>query len=281
MAADGLTYFGDVLDEDVYAATHASVIEGDVFGEYTVTTKKLAIQKLLSPLGEDQVPHIRCVGMNYIKHAHELKMQIPTYPVIFFKPTTALLGPSDPIVVPSVCQIDGAKIDYEVELVIVIGKEGRDIPLDKAKEHILGYTIGNDVSQRTWQMQRGGTQFGVGKMFDTFAPVGPAIVSPDAVPDISNLRVYSSVNGDVRQDSNTDDMIFTCDEIVSFVSIGTTLRPGDMIFTGTPSGVAVGLPDEPYLKDGDEVFFHIDKLGELKNKVVFEKADQEIIKRWE
>lgn len=263
--------------DDVYECKQAFLIEGDVLGDYKITDTKLNVVRLLSPLSEDQVPAIRCVGMNYIKHALELKMEIPKYPVIFFKPTTALTGPQEPIVVPSVCQIHDAKIDYEVELVIVIGKGGRDITLENAKDHILGYTIGNDVSQRTWQMERGGTQFGVGKMFDTFAPIGPAIVSTQQVPKVSDLAVYSKVNGELRQSSNTDDMIFTVEKIVSFVSIGTTLKPGDLIFTGTPSGVAVGLDPLPYLKDGDEVFFHIDKLGDLKNTVKFEDPDPKII----
>lgn len=214
--------------------------------------------------------------MNYIKHALELKMDIPKYPVIFFKPTTSITGPTDPILVPSACQIHPpAKVDYEIELVIVIGKKGKDIPAYKAEEYIMGYTIGNDVSQRTWQMERGGTQFSVGKMFDTFAPIGP--VAPSILGNTSNLRIYSKVNSDIRQDSNTSDMIFDCKEIVSFMSLGTTLKPGDLIFTGTPSGVAVGLNPPPYLKHGDELFFHIDQIGHLKNKVVFSKPDKSIM----
>lgn len=216
--------------------------------------------------------------MNYIEHALELKMEIPKYPVIFFKPTTAITGPADPIIVPSACQIHSpAKVDYEVELVIVIGKQGRDIPVEEAHNHILGYTIGNDVSQRTWQMERGGTQFGVGKMFDTFAPIGPAIVSPKILSNPSDVKITSKVNGELRQSSHTSDMIFNCNEVVSFMSIGTTLQPGDIIFTGTPSGVAVGLTPSPYLKHGDDVEFFIERIGYLRNKVVFEQPDSRII----
>lgn len=263
---------------DIYKCKHANIIEGDIFGDYQVTNEVIEIVTLLSPLPVKQIPSLRCVGMNYIRHALELKMDIPKYPVIFFKPTTAITGPCDPIFVPSVCQIHPpAKVDYEVELVIVIGKKGKDIPIDKAHEYIMGYTIGNDVSQRTWQMERGGTQFGVGKMFDTFAPIGPAIISASSLDDTANLRIYSKVNDDIRQDSNTSDMIFNCNEVVSFMSIGTTLRPGDLIFTGTPSGVAVGLNPPPYLKNGDEIFFHIDKIGILRNKVIFENPDQSIV----
>lgn len=263
---------------DIYKCKRANIIEGDIFGDYKITDKTIEISRLLSPLSEKQVPSLRCVGMNYIKHALELKMDIPKYPVVFFKPTSAITGPCDPILVPSVCQIHPpAKVDYEVELVIVIGKEGKDITVDKAHEYIMGYTIGNDVSQRTWQMERGGTQFGVGKMFDSFAPIGPAIVSPSILENTSDLRIYSMVNNNIRQDSNTSDMIFNCKEVVAFMSIGTTLRPGDLIFTGTPSGVAVGIDPPPYLRNGDEVYFHIDKIGNLRNKVVFDEPDQSIM----
>ncbi|EGV66390.1 hypothetical protein PSN45_003014 [Yamadazyma tenuis] len=281
VSSDGNTYFGDaILPEgsiDVYQCKTAFKINGDIFGDYQLTEEILTVTKLLSPLAAEQVPAIRCVGMNYIKHAIELKMQIPKYPVVFFKPTSAIVGPEDPILVPSACQIHGAKIDYEVEMVIVIGKTGRDIEEKDAQDYILGYTIGNDVSQRTWQMDRGGTQFGVGKMFDTFAPIGPAIISKHELTDTSNLRIYSQVNGEQRQDSNTQDMIFDVNKVVSFMSMGTTLKPGDIIFTGTPSGVAVGLEHTPYLVDGDEIFFHIDQIGNLKTKVEFEKPNQKIL----
>lgn len=278
---DNQEYFGDAIlpegEIDVYKAKEATIIIGDVLKDYTLTNYTQKIKKLLSPLSPDQIPSLRCVGMNYTKHAIEIKMEIPKYPVLFFKPTSAIVGPSDPIRVPAACQIPPAKVDYEVEMAIVIGKEGRDIPLHKAHEYILGYTIGNDVSQRTWQMDRGGTQFGVGKMFDTFAPLGPCIVSSNVLPDTDGLNISCKVNGITRQDSNTSDMIFNCFEVVSFMSNGTTLKPGDVIFTGTPSGVAVGLNPSPWLKDGDEIVFEIDKIGTLKNKVVFEN-DPEITK---
>ncbi|CDK24070.1 unnamed protein product [Kuraishia capsulata CBS 1993] len=274
-AKDGNTYHGDaILPEgsiDVYEAKTAYVILGNVLSkDYVITNHIAEISKLLSPLSESQIPSLRCVGMNYIKHAIELKMEIPKYPVLFFKPTSAVVGPSDPIIVPAACQMPPAKVDYEVEMAIVIGKTGKNIPVEEAHEYIMGYTIGNDVSQRTWQMDRGGTQFGVGKMFDNFAPLGPSIVSSEVLPDANNLHITSKVNGEIRQDSRTSDMIFTTSEVVSFMSIGTTLRPGDVIFTGTPSGVAVGLEHTPWLKDGDEVEFEIENIGVLRNKLVFE-----------
>lgn len=272
--ADGKVYFGDAIlgpgEEDVYQATEAYVIEGDVLGEHTVTSTKVGIRKLLTPLDASQIPNIRCVGMNYTKHAIEIKMEIPKWPVLFFKPRSALVGPSDPIVVPAACQMPPAKIDYEVEMVIVIGKQCRDVTPDEAHKYILGYSIGNDVSQRTWQMERGGTQFGAGKMFDTFCPFGPAIVSSSVLPQTSGLKISTKVNGITRQESDTSDMIFDCFKVVSFMSTGTTLNPGDIILTGTPSGVAVGLSPSPYMKEGDEVELYIEKIGKLRNKIEFE-----------
>lgn len=265
------TFYGDAIlpkgETDVYKAKQAKVIEGDIFNSYEITSKVEPIQKLLTPLSTEDIKSIKCVGMNYTKHAIEIKMEIPKYPVLFFKPKTALVGPSDPIVVPAGCQTPPAKIDYEVELTIVIGKKCRDILAEDAHKYILGYTICNDVSQRTWQMERGGTQFSIGKSFDTFAPLGPAVVN---LKDAKGLNVATRVNGVTRQSSNTDDTIFNCFEIVAFMSIGTTLLPDDIILTGTPSGVALGLNPPPYLKEGDVVELDIEKIGILRNEITFE-----------
>lgn len=159
-------------------------------------------------------------------------MTVPTYPVLFYKPVTALTGPFDPIPVTALAQeVEG--MDYECELVAVIGKEATDVPESKALDYILGYTVGNDVSHREWQLKRGGGQFCLGKGFDGWAPYGPGIVSPSVIKDPQNLRIFTKVNGEKVQDSSTKDMIFSVANTIAFLSQGMTLLPGDLIFTGT------------------------------------------------
>jgi len=203
---------------------------------------------------------IVCVGLNYIDHAKESKMDIPTSPVIFSKFNNALSAHLDYIPIP-----EGAKqIDYEAELVVVIGKEAKNVSKEEALSYVFGYTIGNDVSARDLQFRTG--QWLLGKSPDGFAPVGPFVVTSDEM-DPYNLNIECRINGEIRQKANTRDMIFDCATLVSYLSTYMTLKPGDLIFTGTPDGVILGYAKDQqvWLKPGDEMVVSIEKLGELKN----------------
>lgn len=198
-------------------------------------------------------------------------MLLPKYPILFYKPPTALTGHNAPLPVPRVAQ-DPATVDYECELVVVIGRKGSNIPASSALDHVLGYSVGNDVSQRTWQIERGGSQWSMGKCYDGWAPFGPGIVTKEVLGDAGNLRILTRVNGEVRQDSRTSDMVFKVKETIAFLSQGTTLQPGDLIFLGTPQGVAMGMKGEKkWLKDGDVVEVELEGVGKVVNEVVFEK----------
>ena len=170
--------------------------------------------------------------VSFTKGPAQSNLPLPKYPVLFFKPITSLTGPFDPIPVPALAQ-EPKGLDYECELVAVIGKEARDVPESKALDYVLGYCVGNDVSHREWQIKRGGSQWNLGKGFDGWAPFGPGIVSTKLVKDPQALRIFTKLNGDVVQDSSTKDMVFTVAQGISFLSQGTTLLPGDLIFTGT------------------------------------------------
>lgn len=199
----------------------------------------------------------------------EAKMNIPTYPVLFYKPSTALSGPEDPIPVPSIAQIDN-ETDYECELVVVIGKPCRDVSQEDALDYVLGYAVGNDMSQRQWQIKKGGGQWSLGKMFDGWAPFGPAIVSPEIVGNPGDLIISTAINGEQVQNENTGDMIFTVPYAISFLSQGCTLQPGDVIFMGTPAGVGLGRDPHYWLKDGDVVDIKLSKVGSIRNVVQYE-----------
>jgi 2-keto-4-pentenoate hydratase/2-oxohepta-3-ene-1,7-dioic acid hydratase (catechol pathway) len=203
---------------------------------------------------------IVCVGLNYIDHAKESKMDIPTSPVLFSKFNSALAAHLDHILIP-----EGAKqIDYEAELVVVMGKEAKNISKEDALSYVFGYSIGNDVSARDLQFRSG--QWLLGKSPDGFAPIGPFVVTSDEI-DPNNLNIECYVNGKIRQKANTREMIFNCATIVSYISKYMMLKPGDIIYTGTPDGVILGYPKEQqvWLRSGDEVIVSIDKLGKLKN----------------
>lgn len=175
---------------------------------------------------------MRCLGLNYEQHAKESNLPVPKYPVLFYKPVTSIAGPTDDIPVSTLAQ-EGEGLDYECELVIVIGKEAKDVPESKALDYVLGYSVGNDVSHRDWQLKRGGGQWGLGKGFDGWAPFGPGIVSSELIRDPNALRISTKLNNREVQSSSTKDMIFNVAQTVSFLSQGTTLLPGDLIFTGT------------------------------------------------
>ena len=190
------------------------------------------VRLLLAPLANEDVKTVRCLGLNYEQHAKESNMPLPKYPVLFYKPPTALGGPFDNIQIPALAQeVDG--LDYECELVAVIGKEAREVPESKALDYVMGYAVGDDVSHREWQIKRGGGQWALGKGFDGWAPYGPGIVSSALIKDPQALRISTKVNGQTVQNSSTTDMIFGVAATVSFLSQGTTLLPGDLIFTGT------------------------------------------------
>ena len=209
------------------------------------------------------------IGLNYRDHAHETGAKIPTEPVIFFKSTTALIGPHDNLVIPK----NGTKVDWEVELAVVIGKRALYVPRDKALEYVAGYALHNDYSERAFQKDRGG-QWVKGKSCDTFAPLGPYLATLDELADLGNMKMWLKVNGETRQNSSTANMIFDVATLVSYISEFMTLLPGDVISTGTPAGVGLGMKPPQYLKAGDVVELGIDGLGESRQHVVNFSAEQ-------
>jgi 2-keto-4-pentenoate hydratase/2-oxohepta-3-ene-1,7-dioic acid hydratase in catechol pathway len=217
---------------------------------------------LLAPVPDPA--KIVCLGLNYRDHAAESKMDVPTEPILFSKYATTLIGHKASIVLPP----SSTEVDYEAELVVVIGLGGRDIPREKAMEHVGGYAVGHDVSARDWQLGKPGKQWMAGKTFDTFAPVGPFVVTADEVPDPQNLGIRLRLNGKTMQDSNTNQLVFPVDEIVSYLSNIFTLEAGDLIFTGTPPGVGMAMKPPVWLQPGDIVEVEIDGLGTLRNPVV-------------
>jgi 2-keto-4-pentenoate hydratase/2-oxohepta-3-ene-1,7-dioic acid hydratase in catechol pathway len=209
-------------------------------------------------------PHkILCIGLNYRDHAEESGVPLPRDPVLFSKFATSLIGPNAPIVLPKV----STKVDYEAELVLVIGKGGRFIPREQAMGHLVGCMVGHDVSARDWQLEKDGKQWLAGKTFDTFAPTGPELVTLDEVGDPHALGIRLRLNGKTMQDSSTSQLIFRADELIAYISQVVTLQVGDLIFTGTPPGVGAARKPPVYLADGDVVEVEIDKLGVLRNPV--------------
>jgi 2-keto-4-pentenoate hydratase/2-oxohepta-3-ene-1,7-dioic acid hydratase in catechol pathway len=207
---------------------------------------------------------IICIGLNYKDHAAESGVPIPKDPVLFSKYATALVGHGEAIVLPPV----SSEVDYEAELVVVIGRRGRNIPAASALEYVAGYTIGHDVSARDWQLKKDGRQWMAGKTFDTFAPLGPYLVTADEVPNAQNLRISLRLNGQTMQDSSTSQFIFGIKEAIAYISQVMTLEPGDVIFTGTPPGVGMARKPPVFLKAGDVCEVEIEGLGVLKNPVV-------------
>ena len=218
--------------------------------------------KLLAPVTDPQ--KVICVGLNYADHATESGAAIPDEPVLFSKFPSSLLAPGEPILLPSTLT---EQVDYEAELVFVIGKRGRNIPKEQAFDYVAGYTCGHDVSARDWQLNKPGGQWLLGKTFDTFAPLGPALVTRDEVPDPHNLPIRLVLNGKVMQDSSTSQFIFKIDELVAYLSQVMTLEPGDVVFTGTPPGVGFARKPPVFLKDGDVAKVEIEGVGTLSNPV--------------
>jgi 2,4-diketo-3-deoxy-L-fuconate hydrolase len=205
---------------------------------------------------------IVCIGLNYRDHAEETKADAPKEPVLFFKATTSLVGPNDALVRP----LNSTKVDWEVELAVVIGKKASYVSKEKALDHVAGYALHNDYSERSFQLEHGG-QWVKGKSADTFAPLGPFLATTDEIPDVGNLKMWLKVNGNLRQNSSTSNMIFDVATLVSYVSQFMTLLPGDVISTGTPAGVGLGMKPPVYLNAGDVVELGIEGLGESRQAV--------------
>lgn len=213
--------------------------------------------RLGAPFGRPS--KIICVGLNYTKHALESNMPLPKEPILFFKSTTALCGPNDDLIIPR----KSVKTDWEVELAVVIGKKASYVDEKDAMDYVAGFCLHNDYSEREFQLERNG-QWVKGKSCDTFAPMGPYLVTKDEVADFNNLHMWLKVNGKMMQDNNTDDMIFEVPTLVSYISQFMTLLPGDVISTGTPAGVGLGFNPPIYLKAGDVIELGIEGLGEQK-----------------
>ncbi|KAL2216633.1 fumarylacetoacetate hydrolase [Thermoascus aurantiacus ATCC 26904] len=268
LASDGKLYANELVGDDPFSLTAGS--------------NRLHVKELLGILTPSDVPIIRCVGLNYMKHSGlRIPFQLsfkeggrtpPSYPSIFIKPSTSVASFNEDIPIPKLAQ---DSLDYEGELSIVIGKTGKDISKEDALEYVAGYVASNDISCRKWQRDpafAGGVpQWCFSKGFDKFAVLGPVLVSRKLIGAADNLRLQTFVNGEVRQDSNTNDMLFSVRDIVSFVSQGTTLEKGTVIMTGTPSGVAMGMKPTPvYLKNGDVVEVVVEQLGSTRNVMAFE-----------
>ena len=230
-------------------------------------TRKLPLVKGKPRLGPCVAtpPKFIAIGLNYVDHAKESGNPIPEHPVVFFKAETCIVGPNDNIMLPP----ESTHTDWEVELGVVIGRTARHVPLEQAMKHVAGYCVINDVSEREFQMKRSATQWGKGKGCDTFGPIGPWLVTTDEIKDPQNLDMWLNVNGERRQRGNTRTMIFGVAALVADLSKYLTLLPGDVITTGTPPGVGLGMKPEPiYLKAGDVVTLGVQGLGEQKQQVV-------------
>ncbi len=254
------------LDTLISAGTHGLNAVNKVLHNSTEADRKEAVVnanevKVLAPIAAP--PKIICLGLNYQDHAAEQKAQLPSEPIIFMKPHTAVIGPDQAIVKPAFVK----QLDYEAELAVIIGKAGKYIAIDDAKDHIFGYTCFNDVSARDIQFKD--KQWTRGKSFDTFAPVGPYITTAQQIGDPANLWIRTRVNGELRQDSSTRNMVFSVYEIVHELSRVMTLEPCDIIATGTPAGVAFAMkPEQKFLSSGDVVEIEIENIGVLRNPVV-------------
>ena len=240
-------------------------IAGDLFRTFEVTDREAKMVKLLSPV-EPRV--ILGIGLNYRAHASEQSIKLPERPMLFIKAPNSLSSPGDPIVIPT--HLASTEVDYEGELAVVIGRDCKNVSREHALDFVLGYTAANDVSARDWQKRFGGGQFCRGKSFDSFAPMGPVLVTKDEIPDPSQLHLQTRVNGEKRQDTETSDLIFDIPTLIEFLSGSTTLFAGSVILTGTPSGVGAYRNPPQYLRGGDVVEVEIDKIGILSNPVVVE-----------
>lgn len=270
-AADGKHRPGAMVEDvvvDLTAAGHADALAVITAGLHSLGNVsdypgyKLSGVHLHAPIANP--PRIFAIGLNYRDHAAESKMELPKFPVVFFKMHTAIIGPNEAILLPQ----STTQPDYEAELAFVIGKGGYRIPAAKWREHVYGYTIVNDVSARDIQMST--SQWSLAKSLPTFCPLGPAIVTADEVADPHALSIGLSIDGEVLQNSNTRELVFRVPDLIEYISSITPLLPGDIVSTGTPSGVGMGRKPQRWLKAGDSVTVTIEGLGSLTNPVVAE-----------
>ncbi|MBU61184.1 MAG: 5-carboxymethyl-2-hydroxymuconate isomerase [Opitutae bacterium] len=246
------------------------VIRQNEKGGFVATDDPADPGKILSPV---DFRCIYCVGLNYKAHAEESGEELPKHPMIFMKAATAIQDPGSPIVLPRFLRSD--MVDYEGELGVVIGRPCKNVTKEEALDHVLGYVCANDVSARDWQKEKGGGQYCRGKTFDTFCPVGPCLTTTDEISDPSKLTLRTYLNDDLVQESGTDDLIFDVPTLIAFLSGSTTLLPGTLILTGTPSGVGAAQDPRRFLMSGDEVTVEIEGIGKLTNFVVEEALTDE------
>ena len=256
---------GHIRLAQIHADGTATRLEGELLGTLTPTSEPADIAKVLAPIDPGV---ILCSGMNYSKHAAEVGAKPPEKPVLFIKTASCVQNPGDPILIPTT--LASHEVDYECELAVVIGRTAKNVSRATALDYVLGYTCANDVSARDWQIKYGSGQWCRGKIFDTFAPLGPWIVTHDEIPNPNDLSIRTILNGETMQDSNTADMIFGVAELIEFFSASTTLLPGTVILTGTPSGVGMARKPPVWLKAGDSVTIEIEKIGSLTNPVELE-----------
>ena len=261
--ATGATHYGSLQADGSVLR-----IAGDIYGDYTVTEEAADVAKLLAPIVPTQ---ILCIGLNYRKHAEETGGKFPERPILFVKGINTLAHPGDPIELPRALRSD--EVDYECELAVIIGQPAKNVSRENALDYVLGYTCANDVSARDHQIKLGGGQWCRGKFFDTFAPLGPCLVTADDIPNPNALKIATILNGERVQDWNTDDMIFNVADIIAYLSGSTTLVPGTVILTGTPHGVGMAAKPAPrWLKPGDTVSIEIEGIGTLTNPVTEESS---------
>ncbi|KAG8156280.1 hypothetical protein KVR01_013859 [Diaporthe batatas] len=276
---DRKEYLGEPVDPDIdvgAALASSSAVRVRVFTctsaldtSAETISKVLKIHKVLPPLTRNEIGTIRCIGLNYRKHAKEMNLDLPQYPTLFFKPAACLNTSNAPLVIPH--QATDSQADYEAELAVVVGRSARNVRVEDAMSHVLGYICSNDVTARKHQFS--GAQWGFGKGFDGFAPMGPCLVSTTRIPDPSVISSKTTLNGVVMQDGRCDDMIFSVAEIVAYLSQGTTLEAGTVIMTGTPHGIGVSRTPPVFLSPGDDLRVVMSHgLGSLVNRVEYEKA---------
>ncbi|KAF2178512.1 hypothetical protein K469DRAFT_675338 [Zopfia rhizophila CBS 207.26] len=284
VSKDGTHHYGEPIlppgNTSINSAKIARIVDGHPFilGRHTVTNRVAEIARFKAPIRPTHVYAIRCLGLNYRSHAAEANLPIPEHPILFYKPLGSLCGPLQPIPIPLVAQ-DPPTVDYECELVVIIGKECKNVTEEEALDYVGGYCVGNDVSHREWQLQRGGGQWGFGKGFDYWAPFGPGIVRPELFGDRDpgrsmgegrGLKIWTKLNGETVQKGWTGDMIFGVAKTISFLSQGTKLFPGMMIFMGTPPGVGMGHNPPLWLADGDVVEVGLEGVGSCVNIIQYE-----------
>ena len=253
--------FGSDYDEDFFASGGIAKLRNWLSKRGAPALRVRESVRLGPPICRPS--KIVCIGLNFRDHAAESGMDIPKEPVIFFKATSSVVGPNDPLVIPK----NATKVDWEVELAIVMEKKASYVSRENALDYVAGFALHNDYSERSFQLERGG-QWVKGKSADSFAPLGPFLATKDEIPDFNQLAMWLKVNGESRQKGSTSNMIFDVPALVAYVSEFMTLLPGDVISTGTPAGVGLGMKPPQYLKAGDVVDLGIDRLGESRQEVV-------------